>query len=102
MLDRDIQNNDNYIIILVCKEKFGLQYRKEITNWIEKNNLLLKEISCYDIEEGKVKIKIYLSAHNVNEVQKVIHHFSMDSNIVSVSFKVPSEEFKKAVETDEV
>ena len=58
MLDRDIQNNDNYIIILVCKEKFGLQYRKEITNWIEKNNLLLKEISCYDIEEGKVKIKI--------------------------------------------
>lgn len=102
MLDSDIQNNDDYIITLVCKEKFGLQYRKEITNWIEKNNLLLKEISCYDTEEGKVKIKTYLSARDINEVEKIVHHFSVDSNVASISFKILSEDFKKAVEADEV
>lgn len=102
MLDSDIQNNSNYVVSLVCKEKHSSQIRKEIIDWIGKTNLFLEELSCYDTEEGKIKIKISLSASNVNEIEKLIQHFSIDSNILSISYKIPSEDLKKAVETDDV
>lgn len=102
MLDSDIQNDNNYIITIVCREKYNLEYRKFIINWIEKMNLLLDEMSCCDIEDGKIKIKAYISAHNSIEIEKIVNHLSVDNNVISVSWKMLSEDLKKVLETDEV
>lgn len=102
MLDRGIQNDNNYVLKIVCREKYNLEYRKLIINWIEKTTLLLDEISLNEIDDGKVKIKIYISARNSVEIEKMVNHLSIDNNIISVSFQMISEDIKKALETDEV
>lgn len=102
MLDSDIQSNNNYIVTLVCKEKYSSQIRKEMIDWLENSNIVLKELSCYDIEESKIRMKLSLSTSNANEMEKLIHHFSVDNNFLSLSYKISSEDLKKAVEDDEV
>lgn len=102
MLDSDIQSNNNYIVTLVCKEKYSSQIRKEMIDWLENSNIVLKELSCYDIEESKIRMKLSLSTSNANEMEKLIHHFSVDNNLLSLSYKISSEDLKKAVEDDEV
>ncbi len=102
MLDSDIQSNNNYIVTLVCKEKYSSQIRKEMIDWLENSNIVLKELSCYDIEESKIRMKLSLSTSNANEMEKLIHHFSVDNNLLSLSYKMLSEDLKKAVEDDEV
>lgn len=102
MLDSDIQSNNNYIVTLVCKEKYSSQIRKELIDWLENSNIVLKELSCYDIEESKIRMKLSLSTSNANEMEKLIHHFSVDNNLLSLSYKMLSEDLKKAVEDDEV
>lgn len=102
MLDSDIQSNNNYIVTLVCKEKYSSQIRKEMIDWLENSNIVLKELNCYDIEESKIRMKLSLSTSNANEMEKLIHHFSVDNNLLSLSYKISSEDLKKAVEDDEV
>ena len=102
MLDSDIQSNSNYIVTLVCKEKYSSQIRKEMIVWLENSNVVLKELNCYDIEESKIRMKLSLSTSNANEMEKLIHHFSVDNNLLSLSYKISSEDLKKAVEDDEV
>ena len=102
MLDSDIQSNNNYIVTLVCKEKYSSQIRKEMIDWLENSNIVLKELNCYDIEESKIRMKLSLSTSNANEMEKLIHHFSVDNNLLSLSYKISSEDLKKAVEDEEV
>ena len=47
-------------------------------------------------------MKLSLSTSNANEMEKLIHHFSVDNNLLSLSYKISSEDLKKAVEDDEV
>lgn len=102
MLDRAVQNDNNYLLTLVCREKYQLDYRKQIVEWIEKTNILLDGMNIHDIEDGKIKIRVYLSARNSVEIEKKVNYFSIDHNIISVSFKMISEDYKKVVEMDEV
>lgn len=96
------QNDSNYLLTIVCKEKHQNIYRKEVIEWLEKNNISLESISTNELEDSLIKLKFYVCSRNAIELERLVLKLSIDTNIISISFKMISEDYKKALENDEV
>lgn len=96
------QNDSNYLLTIVCKEKHQNIYRKEVIEWLEKNNISLESISTNELEDSFIKLKFYVCSRNAIELERLVLKLSIDTNIISISFKMISEDYKKALENDEV
>lgn len=96
------QNDSNYLLTVVCKERHQNVYRNEIIDWIEKYNISLENIETNELEDSLVKLKFYICSRNATEIEKMVLKLSRDTNIISISFKMISEDYKKALENDEV
>jgi len=101
IFNSSIQNDNNYLLTIVCNEKYSTDYRKLIVEWIEKTTILLEQISCEEIDSGRVKIKFSISARNSIEIEKMVNNLGIEKNIISVSWKMISEDYKKTLENDE-
>lgn len=96
------QNDSNYLLTVVCKERHQNAYRNEIIDWIEKYNISLENIETNELEDSLIKLKFYICSRNAMEIEKMVLKLSRDTNIISISFKMISEDYKKALENDEV
>lgn len=102
MMNSYEKNDNNYLLTIICKEKHQDKYRENIILWIEKNNLTLQTTSGDEIEDNKIKIKFSICARNSNEIERMVQNLSRNSEIMSVSWKQISEDYKNNLETDEI
>lgn len=102
MMDDYAKNDSGYEITIVCREKYKSYYKNLVVNFSEKSNLLLQSSNFSEVEENNIKLKYYISSRNVDAIEKMMQKLSVEENIVSASFKMVSEDYKKAIEADEV
>ena len=102
MLDKNINNDSNYVINLVCKEKYAKEYRNNMIEWLSKTTMTEAGLDQIEVGTDKIKIVLFVNSRNSILVEEKVSEFSKDENVLSISWKAVDEEYKKAMETDDI
>lgn len=102
LIDDYVRNDMNYILVIICKEKYQVKYKTEIIDKLIKSSMTFEKVETEELDERKVKIKFFVSSRNNLELEKMLASLGVDPNILSISFNSISEDFKKSLEDDEV
>lgn len=102
LIDDYIRNDINYILTIVCKEKYTSKYREQIIDIISKSTMTLDMIDSSELDENKIKTQFYVSSRNDIEIEKMVTSLGCDPSILMVSYKSITEDLKKSLEADEV
>ncbi len=102
LIDDYVRNDMNYILVIICKEKYQVKYKTEIIDKLIKSSMTFEKVETEELDERKVKIKFFVSSRNNLELEKMLASLGVDPNILSISFNSISDDFKKSLEDDEV
>lgn len=102
MLDKNINNDSKYMITLTCKEKDISGYRHNIIEWISKTTM--SEVGLEQVEVGtdKIKLILFINSRNSVLIEEKVSELSKDEKILAINWKAINEEYKKAMETDDI
>ncbi len=101
LLDRNVQNDNTYLLEISVSPKYSIEYRKKIKSWLEKTTM---NIESLDVIENKdhAKLQYLVDSRNSIEIEKMVNRLSVDEKVNSVSWKMIDEDIRKIVENDDV
>lgn len=80
-----------YIISITCSEETETDIRSHLVKTIrEKSNVLLHNLESHETDEGKTKIKAYITTVRKNNevVEDILTHIGKDEGIISAGWKI--------------